>query len=122
MGIRDGEQILEMMRAYQVPCLLAAAADLDLFEKLAQAPRSAVEVAAAAGCDLRAVTILLDALAAVGVIVKQDERYFPRVAVTTNGTFPLNVPADIIWGSLNTNVRAWSSDRFFDFGSKHAMH
>jgi hypothetical protein len=75
MGIRDGEQILEMMRAYQVPCLLAAAADLDLFEKISPAPRSAVEVAAAAGCDLRAVTILLDALAAIGVIVKQDERY-----------------------------------------------
>jgi len=75
MGIRDGEQLLEMMRAYQVPCLLAAAADLDLFEKLLPAPRSAVEVAAAAGCDLRAATILLDALAAAGVIVKQDERY-----------------------------------------------
>ena len=76
MGIRDGEQILEMMRAYQVPCLLAAAADLDLFEKLAPAPRTAAEVAAVAGCDLRAVTILLDALAAVGMIVKQDEQYW----------------------------------------------
>jgi hypothetical protein len=75
MVIRNGEQILEMMLAYQVPCMLAAAADLDLFEKLAPVPRTAVEVAAAAGCDLRAVTILLDALAAVGLIVKQDEQY-----------------------------------------------
>jgi hypothetical protein len=75
MHIRDGEQILEMMRAYQIPCLLAAVADLDLFEKLTPVPRTAAEVAAAAGCDLRAVTILLDALAAVGVIVKQDEQY-----------------------------------------------
>jgi hypothetical protein len=75
MIIRNGEQILEMMLAYQVPCMLAAAADLDLFEKLAFAPRTAAEVAAAAGCDLRAVTILLDALAAVGVIVKQEEQY-----------------------------------------------
>jgi hypothetical protein len=75
MAIRDGGQILEMMRAYQVPCILAAAADLDLFEKLTSATRTAAEVAAASGCDLRAVTILLDALAAVGVIVKQDERY-----------------------------------------------
>ena len=32
-------------------------------------------MAAAASCDLRATTILLDALAAVGVIVKQGERY-----------------------------------------------
>lgn len=75
MGIRDGEQILEMMRAYQVPCLLAAAVDLDLFENLVPTPRTAPDVAAAAGCDLRAVTILLDALAAAGVIVKQDEQY-----------------------------------------------
>lgn len=75
MGVRDGEQLLEMMRAYQVPCLLAAAADLDLFEKLAPIPRTAAEVAAASGCDSRAVTILLDALAAAGVIIKRDERY-----------------------------------------------
>ena len=75
MRINTGEQILEMMRAYQIPCLLAAAADLDLFEKLFPAPRTASEVAAAAGCDLRAVTTLLDALAAVGVIVKRDEQY-----------------------------------------------
>ena len=95
MGIRDGEQILEMMRAYQVPCLLAAAADLDLFEKLAPAPRTAAEVAAAAGCDLRAVTILLDALAAVGVIVKQDEQYSisPELAPFLCEAFPQSVMA-----------------------------
>jgi hypothetical protein len=75
MGLRDGKQILEIMLDYQVPCLLAAAADLDLFEKLAPVPRTAAEVAATADCDLRAVTILLDALAALGVIVKQDKRY-----------------------------------------------
>jgi hypothetical protein len=95
MGIRDGEQILEMMRAYQVPCLFAAAADLDLFEKLAPVPRTVAEVAAAAGCDLRAVTILLDALAAVGVIVKQDEQYSisPELAPFLCEAFPQSVMA-----------------------------
>ncbi len=95
MRIRDGEQILEMMRAYQVPCLLAAAADLDLFEKLAPVPRTAAEVAAAAGCDLRAVTILLDALTAVGVIVKQDEQYSisPELAPFLYEAFPQSVMA-----------------------------
>ena len=95
MGIRDGEQILEMMRAYQVPCLFAAAADLDLFEKLAPVPRTAAEVAAAAGCDLRAVTILLDALAAVGVIVKQDEQYSisPELVPFLCEAFPQSVMA-----------------------------
>ena len=95
MHIRDGEHILEMMRAYQIPCLLAAAADLNLFEKLAPAPRTASEVAAAASCDLRAVTILLDALAAVGVIVKQDEQYSisPELAPFLCEAFPQSVIA-----------------------------
>ncbi|MGA9111537.1 MAG: methyltransferase [Smithella sp.] len=75
MDIHNGEQLLELMRGYQVPCILAAAADLDLFEKLALAPQTAAEVADASGCDLRAVTILLDALAAVKIIVKKDEHY-----------------------------------------------
>ncbi|HOX16686.1 MAG TPA: methyltransferase [Smithellaceae bacterium] len=75
MAIHDGERILEMMRAYQVPCMLAAAADLDLFEKLVSVPRTATDVATAAGCDLRGVTILLDALAAVKIIVKKDNHY-----------------------------------------------
>jgi hypothetical protein len=95
MRIHNGEQILEMMRAYQIPCLLAAAADLDLFEKLAPASRTASEVVAAAGCDLRAVTILLDALASVGVIVKQDEQYSisPELAPFLCEAFPQSVIA-----------------------------
>jgi len=75
MGIQNGEQILEMMRSYQVPCMLAAAADLDLFEKLVSMPRTATEVATATGYDLRGVTILLDALAAVKIIVKKNNHY-----------------------------------------------
>ena len=95
MGIRDGEQILKMMRAYQIPCLLAAAADLDLFEKLTPESRTAAEVAAAAGCDLRAVTILLDALAAIEVIVKQEERYSisPQLAPFLCEAFPQSIMA-----------------------------
>jgi hypothetical protein len=95
MHLRNGEQILDMMRAYQVPCLLAAAADLDLFEKLTPAPRTASEVAAAASCNLRAVTILLDALASVGVIIKQDEQYSisPELAPFLCEVFPQSVIA-----------------------------
>ena len=69
------------MRGYQVPCILAAAVDLDLFENLVAGPRTAAEVAAAAGCDLRGTTIVLDALAAVGLIVKQDDRYLHSAAL-----------------------------------------
>ena len=75
MVVQDGAQLLELMRGYQVPCILAAAVDLDLFEHVAGEPRTAAEVAAAAGCDLRGTTIVLDALAAVHLLNKQDERY-----------------------------------------------
>jgi len=34
-------------------------------------------------------------------LVKYAKRRFPRVAVTTNGTFPLDVPADVLWVSLD---------------------
>jgi hypothetical protein len=108
MGILDGKQILEMMRAYQFPCLLAAAADLDLFERLAPASRTAAEVAAAAGCDPRATTILLDALAATGVIVKQDGRYSisPELAPFLCESSPQNVMAMLRHQA--TCLRRWS--------------
>lgn len=75
MPIQNGEQLLEVMRTYQVPCILAAAVDLDLLAPITESPRTAEEIASRAGCDLRAVTILLDALAAVGVVEKQASRY-----------------------------------------------
>jgi len=80
MPIQNSEQLLEMMRAYQVPCILAAAVDLHLLEPINETPRTAEDVARCAGCDARAVTILLDALAAVGVVEKRGLQY----CVTSN--------------------------------------
>jgi len=34
-------------------------------------------------------------------VIGYAKRHFPRVAVTTNGTFALDVPADILWVSLD---------------------
>ncbi|NLX55027.1 MAG: methyltransferase domain-containing protein [Planctomycetaceae bacterium] len=78
MAIGNGAQLLKIMQGYQLPCILAAAVDLDLFERLVPGARTAAEVAAAAGTDVRATTIVLDALAAVDLLVKQGDRY--RVA------------------------------------------
>ena len=50
-------------------------------------------------------------------LIDYAKRRFPRVAVTTNGTFPLDVPADIIWVSLDglkesqDRLRSGSFDR-----------
>jgi SAM-dependent methyltransferase len=71
------ESLFELTNAYQPACVLMAAAELDLFTALAQAPRSAAELAAAVRGDLRATAILADALAALGLIEKRDGRYAP---------------------------------------------
>jgi MoaA/NifB/PqqE/SkfB family radical SAM enzyme len=34
-------------------------------------------------------------------LIDYAKRRFPRVAVTTNGTFPLDIPADILWVSID---------------------
>ncbi len=75
MEIRSGDQLLALMRDYQVPCLLAAAVELDVFQALADTSLTAGQVAERVRADLRAVTILLDALASVGLLRKHDAQY-----------------------------------------------
>jgi precorrin-6B methylase 2 len=68
-------EILQLTRDYQGPCVLAAAADLELFESIGSDEAGAPEIAARIRGDLRATTILLDALAALQFLVKRDDRY-----------------------------------------------
>ncbi len=69
------EQIMELARGFQPVCVLAAAAELDLFEVLRDGPRNAKEIADCLGTDLRATKTLLDALAALDLLTKQNEQY-----------------------------------------------
>ncbi len=64
-----------MARGYQSACVLAAAADLDLFACLGGRSLTAGEVSRARSCDLRGVAILLDALAALELLEKREGRY-----------------------------------------------
>ena len=82
MEIQNAEQLLELMRGFQMSCVLAAGADLDVFNLLAAAPLSAAATAERLRCDRRAMTILLDALAGIGVLVKSQDRYTVPAAVT----------------------------------------
>ncbi len=71
----DREQIMEMGAGFMPACVLGAAAELDLFTRLGDQSLSAEEIARRLDADLRATTMLLDALAALGVLDKQDGRY-----------------------------------------------
>jgi len=69
------DEILALGRSYQGAAVLAAAADLDLFSALASAPLDAAELARTLECDLRALTILLDALVGLRLLEKAGSRY-----------------------------------------------
>jgi precorrin-6B methylase 2 len=81
------EQILELARAYQPGCVLAAAADLDLFTHLADGAATAQTLADRLGCDLRGIRTLLDAMAALELVEKDGQSYrlTPSVAACLVG-------------------------------------
>ncbi len=56
-------------------CTLQAGVRLKIFSVLGSESRDAIEVAEAAGCEVRATGLLLDALAAMGLVAKKDRRY-----------------------------------------------
>ncbi len=71
----DRFDILRLMRDYQPGCVLGAAAELDLFTILGDQNRSAAELADETAADPRAMAMLLDALAALGLLQKTGPHY-----------------------------------------------
>jgi len=69
------DSILKMVRGFMASRVVISAAELDLFTLLAKQTRTADEVAAATGADLRGITILLDALCSLGFLVKANDNY-----------------------------------------------
>ena len=71
----SSDAILKTSRAFQESRVLLCGAELDLFTLLAENPLSAEAVAAERKADLRGITILLDALSALGYLNKTDGLY-----------------------------------------------
>ena len=72
---RTAEEVLTMARLYQPACVLGAAAELDVFSPLHETTMTAQTLADELGTDLRATTILLDALVALEFMIKKDNNY-----------------------------------------------
>jgi predicted O-methyltransferase YrrM len=89
-----GEELLAMARGYQGGAVLMAAAELDVFEALAAGPLPAQEVATRLGTDQRATRILLDALAALGILTLEDGRY--RVPAETRAAVTPGDPGSVL--------------------------
>jgi SAM-dependent methyltransferase len=69
------EEVLEMSAGFQESCVLAAAAELDVFSALAGGEATAVELAGRLEADPRGLTMLLDAVAALRLIEKRGDHY-----------------------------------------------
>ncbi len=69
------DEILDLARGFQPACVLAAAADLDLFDAFGTSHLTAEAIAHRLQCNKRGITILLDALVALQMFNKQSRRY-----------------------------------------------
>jgi precorrin-6B methylase 2 len=69
------DSILEAARGFMASRVLLSGAELDVFSLLARESMTAEQIASAKKADLRAMTILLDALSALGFLVKSQGRY-----------------------------------------------
>ncbi len=67
--------ILSLGRGFMESRIFLTAAELDLFAILTPRPLSAEETAHQTGGDLRALTILMDALSAMGLLSKDGDKY-----------------------------------------------
>jgi len=69
------EEVFRLGSEYQRACVLAAAADLDVFTVLGDASVTAAEAATKLSTDPRGTTVLLDALAAMDLMEKKGDVY-----------------------------------------------
>ena len=73
----NAEAVLGLSRGFQPACVLMAAAELDVFGALAERAMTAAQLAKRLGADVRATTVLADALAAMELLTKTDHLYAP---------------------------------------------
>lgn len=68
-------EVLENVRGFMKSRIILTGAQLDLFTRIGRGEDTAEKLAEKTGTDLRALTRLLDALAALGLLDKQNNRY-----------------------------------------------
>ncbi len=110
------EKITGLSRGFMESRVLLTAAELDLFTLTAAAPLTGEAIAAALGAELRGLTILLDALAAMGLMVKKGGSYQAEpsaarflAADRPDSLLPIilhNVDLWERWGALTAKVAA----------------
>lgn len=102
----NAETIMRISRSFMECRVLLTGAELDLFTLCTKQPLSAAQIAERLGADLRALTTLLDALAAMDLLVKQNRAYQtePSAAALLSADSPTSIlPA------IQHNVNLWQT-------------
>jgi SAM-dependent methyltransferase len=76
------ERILRQAQAFMESRILLTAAELNLFTFLKKTPLTAQQTALKTGGDVKSLSALLDALAAMGLLKKKEDTYFCDPSVT----------------------------------------
>jgi SAM-dependent methyltransferase len=102
------DKLLELVRGFQPACVVAAAADLNLFSCLTSQPTEVSCLAQTLDADTRGLRILLDALVALELIVKEDAGY--SVTEPVKGFMSAETDASLLAGvqHLANCLRNWS--------------
>ena len=69
------EEILTITRSFQPACVIFAAADLNVFSVFSGTPLDATTISQKLETDLRATTVLLDALVSLELLSKENDKY-----------------------------------------------
>ncbi len=104
----EASGVLGIMGGFRGSCVLAAGAELGLFDALAAAPLSGRRLAARLKSDLRATAMLADALAGMGVLEKKRNRY--ALAPGISGLLTESGPRSVVWMVRHQAncLRSWS--------------
>ena len=130
------DRVIGLARGYQEPRVLLTASELDLFSILGAASMTAEEIATPRGWEIRALSVLLDALTVMGFLEKRLGRYFvPRVNRDLLAPGDARLVREIIrnsasgwhsWSTLTsrivgTGVQSTSLDAASFIATMHAM-
>jgi SAM-dependent methyltransferase len=111
MAATSPEALLALARGFQESRVLLTGAELDLFTLLSREALAAPEIAGRLGADLRALTTVLDALAAMELLEKRDGLYRTAPGARCLSTdapdsiHPMLLHAAALWARWTTLTR-----------------